>query len=349
MIECQTPRLRQLCSTLARERKLDPIGAAYPYDHFLIMEGALPWPKNKFQQPGVLPADVIDLHKNVIFRNYPDDWIKARLCIIAPDRAYSQPGLRRVIYARRPTPPFAIFDQQEYLVPEEELGPLTWALFARPEELPDFERYRQSTDGVRDFLVCTDGVVDRACAVAGMKLYSTLRKLPEAQPGGPARIWKTSHFGGHVYAATVITLPDGRLWGFLDGETGPALVRRQGDIGALRTCYRGWTGSPSPFVDVVERELMMRYGWDWFDFAQVGVVVAEDQEGPLDDHGERQLRWAEVELRYRSPDGATHGLCARRVEVSHTVETFYASDNPATYAYQQYRLATCHSAQMPQA
>jgi hypothetical protein len=249
--------------------------------------------------------------------------------------------MRRVIYGRRPpTASFAEFEQQEYLVPAEMIGPLAWALFVRQEELPSFEQWLQPQNGVRDFYVCTDGVIDRACAVVGMKLYSTLRKLPESQPGGSTRVWKTSHFGGHVYAPTVITLPDGRMWGFLDGNTGPALVRRQGDIQALRGCYRGWLGASSSFVNVVERELMMQHGWAWFDFLQEGRIVAEDPDAPVDDHGEREPSWGEVELTYCSPDGQIAGQATARVEVGHKLETFYASDNANTYKYPQYQLSS---------
>lgn len=334
----EKPRLRQICSTIAKERGLDPIGGAYPYDYFLIMEGALPWPREKFQEPGVLPQEIIDLQKQVFYINYPTDWVRVCQCIVAPDKEYSVPGMRRMIYAKRPTEAFAEFEKVEYLVPEEMMGPLAWALFKRPEELPNFEQWRQPTDGVRDFLVCTDGLVDRACAVVGMKLYSTLRKLPEAQPGGSIRIWKTSHFGGHVYAATVLTLPDGRLWGFLDGESGPTLARRQGDIQTLRGCYRGWIGSTSPFLSVVERELMMTHGWSWFTYLQTGKIVAEDPDPIIDDHDNRKPRWSEVEITYHSPTGEFQGSATARVEVSHQVETFYASDNPETYAYPQYKL-----------
>lgn len=332
------PRVRQICSTIAQERGLDPIGGAHHYDYFLIMEAPLPWPERKFSQAGVLAPDVIDLLTNVMFVKYPEEWVSACLCIIAPDKGYSAPGMRRLIYGRRPDGLFAEYETQEYLVPEEQLGALAWALFARPETLPAFDRWRQPRDGVRDYFVCTDGVVDRACAVVGMKLYSTLRKLPEAQPGGAVRVWKTSHFGGHVYAATLVTLPDGRMWGYLNGENGPTLIRRQGDINLLRGCYRGWLGAPSPFVNVVERELMMRHGWAWFDYRQAGQVVQEDPNAPEDEDGYREPAWGEVEVRYEAPDGATQGRATARVEVSHRVETFYASDHLETYAYAQYQM-----------
>lgn len=327
-----------LCSVVAKERGLDPIGDAYPADHYLIIESPTPWPEERWERPGTLSAALLELTQKVLWVEYPTNWVKVQICIVAPDKGYSQPGLRRVIYCRRPASPFAEFARAEYLLPEAEIGPLAWAIFTAPEKLAHFAAYRQPASRVRDFLVCVDGIIDRACAVFGMKLYSTLRKLPEAQPGGDVRIWKASHFGGHLYAPTVLTLPDARLWAYLDGATGQALVQRKGEIQGLYGCYRGWAGAPSPFLQVIERELMMQHGWSWFDFVQQGVILAQDEEIPLDAYGERQPQWGEVELAYVAPTGDLRGRCTGRVQVSHRVETYYSSESDKTYAYPQYQI-----------
>jgi hypothetical protein len=331
-------RALPLCSVVAQERGLDPIGDAYPADHYLIIESPTPWPQNRWETPGTLSAELLELTQKVLWVEYPTHWVNVQICVVAPDKGYSQPGLRRVVYCRRPAAPFAEFERDEYLLPEAEIAPLAWAIFTAPQQLVQFAQYRQPASRMRDFLVCVDGIIDRACAVFGMKLYSTLRKLPEAQPGGEVRIWKASHFGGHVYAATVLTLPDGRLWAYLDAATGQTLVQRTGDIQSLYGCYRGWAGAPSPFLHVLERELMMQHGWPWFDFVQQGTVLAEDKDSPPDDYGERQPHWGEVELAYAAPNGGMSGRCAGRVEVSHRVETFYSSETDKTHAYPQYRI-----------
>lgn len=327
-----------LCSVVAQERGLDPIGDAYPADHYLIIESPAPWPEERWDKPGTLSAELLELMKKVLWVAYPTNWVNVQICIVAPDKGYSQPGLRRVIYCRRPPAPFAEFQRDEYLLPAAEIGPLAWAIFTAPEKLAEFAAYRQPASRVRDFLVCVDGVIDRACAVYGMKLYSTLRKLPEAQPGGDVRIWKASHFGGHVYAATVLTLPDARLWAYLDGATGQTLAQRSGDIQSLYGCYRGWAGASSPFLHVIERELMMQHSWPWFDFIQQGSVLAEDADAPPDEYGQRQPRWGEVALTFAAPDGGASGRCTGRVQVSHRVETFYSSESDKTYGYPQYQI-----------
>jgi hypothetical protein len=62
---------------------------------------------------------------------------------------------------------------------------------------------------VPTYLVCTHGTHDVCCAVRGRPLA---RALPV--PGMPADVWETSHLGGDRFAANVVVLP----WGFLYGE-----------------------------------------------------------------------------------------------------------------------------------
>ncbi|MCW2507585.1 MAG: Sucraseferredoxin family protein [Modestobacter sp.] len=71
---------------------------------------------------------------------------------------------------------------------------------------------------VPTYLVCTHGAHDVCCAVRGRPLA---RALPGA--GGPADVWETSHLGGDRFAANVVVLP----WGFVYGqvpEDGDGLV-----------------------------------------------------------------------------------------------------------------------------
>ena len=63
--------------------------------------------------------------------------------------------------------------------------------------------------GVEDshIWVCTHGKRDRCCAKYGRALYDALSPL------APDRVWQTSHLGGHRFAPTLVTLPDGLCYG----------------------------------------------------------------------------------------------------------------------------------------
>jgi hypothetical protein len=60
------------------------------------------------------------------------------------------------------------------------------------------------------WLVCTHGTRDRCCAKWGMPVFEALRQRH------PDRVWQSSHLGGHRFAPTFLTLPEGLLWGRFD-------------------------------------------------------------------------------------------------------------------------------------
>lgn len=62
------------------------------------------------------------------------------------------------------------------------------------------------SDGVRYF-VCTNGKRDLCCARYGLPAYRRLRDIVGA------RVWQTTHLGGHRFAPNVLALPQGVLYG----------------------------------------------------------------------------------------------------------------------------------------
>jgi hypothetical protein len=89
------------------------------------------------------------------------------------------------------------------------------------------------------WLVCTHGTRDRCCAKWGMPLFEALRQRE------PERVWQCSHLGGHRFAPTFLTLPDGLLWGRFDAAQIDVLrtALAAGQLAQLeslrgRCCYR---------------------------------------------------------------------------------------------------------------
>ena len=56
-------------------------------------------------------------------------------------------------------------------------------------------------------LVCTNAKRDRCCALLGRPLVDAF------STSMPGRVWETSHLGGHRFAPTLVSLPDGYLFG----------------------------------------------------------------------------------------------------------------------------------------
>lgn len=82
-------------------------------------------------------------------------------------------------------------------------------------------------------LVCVHGRRDRCCAQHGAAVYRSL----QSRVGD---VWQTSHLGGHRFAACVLTLPNGLMYGRLRPEHGDAFAAAQyaGEVGDL-DLFRG--------------------------------------------------------------------------------------------------------------
>jgi hypothetical protein len=131
-------------------------------------------------------------------------------------------------------------------------GRLTWGSWREPGELlgidlgADHGAWAQSggtaagsSGPQRVALICTNGKRDRCCAVYGRPAAAAV-----AAAATDWDTWECSHLGGHRYAATMLLLPAGDMFGWLDPESAVAAIRGF-DSGELALPhYRGRTGQP---------------------------------------------------------------------------------------------------------
>lgn len=105
------------------------------------------------------------------------------------------------------------------------------------------------------YLVCTHGKRDRCCAKFGLVFYNLLANVVGEQA------WQVSHLGGHRFAVTLLTLPEGVIYGRLQPTDIPRLVaaQRKGDL--LLDRLRGQT-----------RYEPLRQTADYFLRQQTGVL-----------------------------------------------------------------------------
>ena len=116
----------------------------------------------------------------------------------------------------------------------------------------------------QDILICTHGMRDKCCAKLGRSVFRGAQRMARKEILPNARVWKTSHIGGHRFAPTAITLPDGRYYGRLSLSALKAMLTRNGDINQLRPVYRGWGILPQP-LQLLEQTLFFQQGWAWLD------------------------------------------------------------------------------------
>ncbi|RTR26872.1 sucrase ferredoxin [Deinococcus radiophilus] len=182
------------------------------------------------------------------------------------DPAAFDPTRRRVRVYTRPAGAFAEYRQRDYLADEDAL----WALFLQYAAGVGVSQAREIAPlQLSDWYLCTHGRVDSACGKYGAAL---LRQLPEH------RLYRTSHFGGHQYAPTLLELPAGRSWGHLTPELTRQLLERSGDGRALAPYYRGWSALPEA-AQRADAAAFAQYGWRWLDAPRCAEVSWEGEAG----------------------------------------------------------------------
>jgi len=79
------------------------------------------------------------------------------------------------------------------------------------------------------FLICTHGNRDRCCGTLGGAIFASMRRQE------PNWVWQCSHLGGHRFAPTALSLPDGQCYGRLLPEDVPELLSA---LNAKEPCLR---------------------------------------------------------------------------------------------------------------
>lgn len=316
------------CNQLALEKGLDPVGHAPAFTDTLVIEVPLPWKPDIYTTAGAVPQQVIDLFNLWRERYLAGLGYPHALLMIAPDRQHTQPGLRRVMYYDRPAAHFAAYRKVEYAVPEAHFGALIWALAEAHQQRHHFEPYRQPEhDHIRDLFVCTHGSIDIACAKFGHPLYTYLNRH-HTQPH--TRVWRVSHFGGHIFAPTLIDMPTGHYWAYVDRTQADQIIARTGEVAPLYRHYRGWAGLDSPFLQAADRELWQRCGWDWFSYAKSGSF-----------HTANDAASNRVSITYTPPGQAARHYTANVYLHQHII-TPHSSASPDTFSFAQYKVAESH-------
>lgn len=315
----------QFCSVVSKANGEDPIGTANKADIYLIMEIPLPWTEEHlFGNP--LIKKILGFVKELRQQN-----IRVIPMAIAPDKEYSVSGYSRVIHYRRRTQYEAQFEKQEFLVPKNQFAQLVTTLLQHPDQINQFESYRQRNSCIRELMVCTHGNVDAACARFGFPIYQKLRQEYAAKSNGNLRVWRCSHFGGHQFAPTCLDLPTGQFWGHLEPEILDNLVHRNGTVEQLRKYYRGWSGL-TKFEQIVEREIWIKHGWDWLNYQKSGQVLAVDKSNDDAD-------WAEVRIDFNASDGSIQGSYEARVEVcDRVISALNSGKEQPLQSVKQYRV-----------
>ncbi len=184
---------RQFCAHINRESEEPLIGTA-SYSPRLVL---VSWPKSKWPQKSIQADEFIPLQ----------DWASEHVACTG------QKAVVRLIC--RPD-----MDSQEIEVRIYPEGTL-YKLSSIKEVVEQLRMHMDlgPTDGSEQaaplLAICTHGKHDTCCAKEGQGLFNALCELSKS--GSLKReVWQSTHLGGHRFAATMIDLPSGNMYGRLE-------------------------------------------------------------------------------------------------------------------------------------
>jgi hypothetical protein len=238
------------CAMMSRQLGEDLIGTAPTFPTYVLIECPYPWAAREFDSKAV-PAAL----KTLI------EQIKQPIRFLLFKGESSEQT--RVMIFRRSQGRYR--KRQFQLDSIEQVAPLIQFYLSETDLEIDCE---DSTE--QDIFICTHGSHDKCCAKFGYPFYRQASSLA-------SNVWQVSHIGGHRFAPTIVTFPDGRYYGQLDVESFSAIVHRCGSICHLEQVYRG-SGLLPKQVQVMERAIALEQGWKWFDYQIDYQILRTDAE-----------------------------------------------------------------------
>lgn len=280
------------CSDNSRKLGEDIIGSVSNHQTYILIECPTPWAREAFHSKWV-PENLRLLVDEVKRARLPINFL-----LIANNLSHKVDRKTILIYQKQEGISNGYHKREFHLENIEQA-----AAVVRKTLLGKNSSYEVETTATRDILVCTHGSHDQCCSRYGNPFYfhatSTISDLNLEN----VRMWKSSHIGGHRFAPTVIDFPEGRYYGNLEQESFKSILTRTGDIKCLEKVYRGWGILPSP-IQVLERELIFRYEWDWFNYKVAGRIIEQSVD-------KNTIR---AELTFEKPDCSQYTYQARLIK-----------------------------------
>ncbi len=246
------------CVDFAMSNNVDPGGTALHPEILVVVELPEPWPKpvGRHELLVDLVAAVFDRPENI------------RLLAAVPH------GPAPRVISFRPS-------VTGMMRSEQPLGDDSLAALEAVLDVPGTDV--DTATGDRTILVCTQGSHDMCCGVDGERLATELEKTrPDLE------LFRVSHTGGHRFAPTAMTLPDGRMWAYLTTELADGIIDRTATDTAPQC--RGWWGAPTGRAQMAERAVFEQLGFV-ADQLERTVTVGVGEDPNLVDVVAGDRRW----------------------------------------------------------
>lgn len=231
------------CAEHASSIGVDPAGSALHVDEVVMIDVPLPWPKPVWAADGFTHIPEAVMAAGEVGRR-----VRALAAVPLDD------GVRRIVAYER-VDGVGPMIRHEWHASEADIPALADRILRDGAGVADADRVEVAA-GHREVAICAQGSHDICCGADGMRLVAELLAV---RPGLSVR--KVSHTGGHRYAPTGLTFPDGRMWGFVSVEEMGRIIDRDGSPADVADRCRGWMGV-EPVGQVAERAVFAAID-DW--------------------------------------------------------------------------------------
>jgi hypothetical protein len=281
------PRVR--CAAVHGSTGADPAGSAPSWDAVVVVEVPLPWPKDITTAPPF--ASFASEPGGVLLGTDGRRWRPQGVVPRDDARrgwdehdAPSPEGVRVMAFERDPadgTGRAGPFRRREWCVADLDAAAALVAglLDAEPDAASGFDDRRDDPHpSTVDLLVCTHGTRDVCCGGTGAAVHSELVAALGGEEVEGLRVWRTSHAGGHRFAATAVSLPDGTAWAHLGADVAAAVLRRDRPARDVAPHCRGSVALDGAVPQVADREGLRHHGWRWLRQDRTATVVAHERD-----------------------------------------------------------------------
>ncbi|MDY6897141.1 MAG: sucrase ferredoxin [Cyanobacteriota bacterium] len=269
------------CAEESSEVKEDPIGCALNRRYYVLLEFPPPWTSDPLDSKAL--SDKFKALKAAINEEVE---LFLRLVFIYNAKYYEKGYNRLIIYCEKEGN-LSAYTKREFVLSDINDAVPIIKKCIKGKKLESENNHIHT----RDFLICTHGSHDKCCAKYGNPFFHQALATVEDLSLSHVRVWQSSHFGGHRFAPTMIDFPEARYYGRLDQKSFAAILTRTGDIKCFQNIYRGWGILPWQ-VQFLEKELILKYGWEWFNYKVEGRVIKHDEDETFN----------QVEISFKTPD-----------------------------------------------
>jgi hypothetical protein len=199
------PSITDFCSTASREAQAQLFGTATRVDVWLLLEHTGAWGRDAFKESDL--PEAVKAHLSRALSEIPS----ARLQLIKQDPPYDLPRITFSIAICRDVDPVLFsFDFDDF----EDVTSVDIVDVVHNEA-----QYQQNRRDKPIVLICTNSKRDRCCALRGLPVYGQMVELLGTS------VWRTTHLGGHRFAATGVVLPHGIVYGRIDDTAAEQIIR----------------------------------------------------------------------------------------------------------------------------